>query len=232
MPPDDDPIIPTGDPPPAAGDPAALTGGLSPDAIRSSPEYKELQRQNRELSRQAGAATREASTARAAAEVARQAAEAQQQADLEAELVTALGEDGLAAYNEIAELSTTDPRAAARKMAALIAQARAQSQPVGGAPPTAPASPAPTVPVEGNVPSTAPPTPRGVAADAPLAPVALPDEYAQVAADLEARYAATVERVQDPTTRNRVTMKDRANAMIAYIGAAVLKGGARPKPGA
>lgn len=205
--------------------PPAPAPALTPEAIRSSPEFKVLELQNRTLARQAGAAAREAEKARAEAERQRQAAEAQQQADLEAELATTLGEDGLAIYNEIAELSQSDPRAAAKQLAQLVAQARAQSS----ASPEVPAAP-PATEQEGQVPPTTPPPPRGFGADASLSqpPRTEGDDYEAIAADLDKRYDDVVTRVQDPDLRNRVTMKDRAAGMISYVAASVLRGGARP----
>jgi hypothetical protein len=231
VPPDDD-LNPQGDPPPtddppAGNEPPAPAGALPPEAIRNSPEYKELARQNRQLARQAGVATRAEQSARAAAERQKAAAEAQEQADFEAEIAATLGEDGVAAYSEIAELTASNPRAAARKLAELIAQARAQSPaPANGG--EAPPAPGP----EGGAPvppAGTPPPPRGLGADAPLGqPPAAQDPTAQIVAELEKQYGDVVERVADPATRRRVTMRDRAGAFISYLGASYLKSGARP----
>jgi len=225
-------LNPQGDPPPTddppAGDaPPAPAGALPPEAIRNSPEYKELARQNRQLARQAGAATRAEQMARAETERQRAAAEAQEQADFETEIAATLGEDGVAAYSEIAELTASNPRAAARKLAELIAQVRAQSStPANGG--EAPPAPAP----EGGAPvppAGTPPPPRGLGADAPLGqPPAVQDPTAQIITDLEKQYSDVADRVADPTTRRRVTMRDRAGAFIGYVGAAYLKAGARP----
>jgi hypothetical protein len=204
--------------------PAGASGALSPDAVRNSPEYKELARQNRALARQAGTASAAEQRARSEAERVRAAAEAESEAALALELQTSLGEDGVAAFNEIAELSATDPRAAARKMAALIAEARAQN-PAAGAATSGQPAPAP----EGNVPPA--PTPRGMDAGAPLVPPATTDPDLATADALEARYAAVVARNTNPATRNRVTMKERAEGLISYLGASVLRAGAKPKGG-
>lgn len=210
---------------PPAGDPPAPPANLSltPEQIRNSPEFRAQARENRKLARQLGEAQTAAAAARTEAEGARQAAEAKQQADLVAELTATLGDEGVADYNELVELAATDPTAAARKMAALIAQARVQS-PAPGSPPPAPPAPATGAPV---VPGT-PPPPSGLGADAPLgAPPAAADPNAQLIADLEGTFGSVVERVANPETRRRVTAKDRAAAAIGYIGAAVLKAGAK-----
>lgn len=206
-----------------AGDGGA-PGNLTSDAVRNSPEYKELARQNRLLARQAGSATREAETARGAAERARAAAEAESQADLERELMESLGEDGVAAYNEIAELSQTDPRAAARRMAALL-KSRGQTP----ADVIAAATEQPAETEEGNLAPAVPQPPRGVDAGAPLSQGVAVDPNVAIAADLEKTYSDVVARNQDPRLRTRVTMKDRANGLIAYLGAAYIKSGAKPK---
>lgn len=218
-----DPAI--SDDPPADPPAAAAPIALSAEAVRNSPEFQELARQNRTLARQAGQATRQAEQARLEAERARQAAEAQQQADLEAEISSILGDEAaVAAYNEIAELSTSDPKAAARRMAELVARSRAQSAAAGE-----PAAP-PPAPAPGDGPVTQPPAPpRGVGADAPLGqPPRTEDDHLQIASELERKYSSIVDRVQDPLTRRRVTMRDRAEGFIGYIGAAVLRAGARP----
>lgn len=211
--------------PPAAPPPPE---SLAPEAVRKTPEYKVLERQNRELARQAGAAKREAEQARAAAEQARIAAEATRQADLEAELEGILGEDGVEVFNEISELSQTDPTAAARRIAELVAQSRAQS-----AGPQSPAPGAAAPPEEGTVPPATPatpPPPRGVGADVPLGapPTTQQENWDEIANGLEARFNTTVERVQDPQTRNRTSFRERADAMLAYVGSALIRGGARP----
>jgi len=223
--PPDDPIVddPTLDAPPADPPPAAPPGAPSPDAIRNSPEFKALAAQNRTLARQAGQATRQAEQARTAAEQARQVAEAQEQADLEGEIATILGDEAaVAAFNEIAELTTSDPRAAAKRMAELVALSRVQN-----AAPGEPTVPSPAPPAGGTV--TTPPPPRGVGADAPLGqPPRTEDDHLAIASELDKKYQNVVDRVQDPTTRRRVTMRDRAEGFIGYVGAAVLRAGARP----
>lgn len=214
------PDEPPADPPPA---PPSI-GAPSSEAVRNSPEYREIARQNRLLARQAGTNAREAAAARTVAEQARLAAEAQQQADLEDEISGILGDEAaVAAFNEIAELTTSDPRAAAKKMAELVAlSVRAQSTPQGE-----PTDPPPAPPAGGTV--TTPPPPRGVGADAPLGqPPRTEDDHLAIAGELESKYNGIAERVQDPQTRRRVTMRDRAEGFIAYVGAAALRAGKRP----
>lgn len=202
-----------------------MAAAPTPEQIRNSPEFRELARQNQLLATAGGRNAREASTARAEAERQRLAAEAKQQQDLEASVVAILGEDGLAAYNEITQLSQSDPGAAALKLAELVAQARGQTPPAvqPGAAPAAPVAPGGIVP-------PAPSAPRGLSADAPLGqlPVAV-DEYTQVADELDSTYNDVVKRVQDPQLRRRVTTADRAKGMISYLGASLIRGGARPR---
>jgi hypothetical protein len=207
----------------AAPTPAVATT-LPPEAIRNSPEYKELAKQNRKLARQLGDATTAAAAARGDAEAARLAAEAQQQAALEADLRATLGDEGIALWAEIAELSATDQRAAATRLAEAL-RSRVQSSEDDDA------AAAAGVPDAGGsqVPAQTPPPPsRGAEGGAQLN--AQPQDTPEaVIAALEKNYLDTVERVQDPLTRNRVTMRDRAAAFINYLGAGYLKAGATPK---
>jgi hypothetical protein len=229
MPPGDDPIEPVTTPvetppadPPAA--PVAAAVALTPEQVRNSPEYRELARQNQLLARTSGQNERVARLAREEAERTRLAAEARAQQDLETQLAATLGEDGLAAYNEIAQLSQSDPTAAAKRIAELVAQARGQTPPAvqPGAAPPAPDT-------GGNVPP-APSAPRGLSADAPLGqPPVTQDEYAAAAEVLDREYNDIVARVQDPQLRRRVTTADRAKAFIGFLGSSYLRGGARPR---
>jgi hypothetical protein len=206
----------------AAAPPPAAAADLSPDAVRNTPEYRVLAKQNRELARQAGAAKREAEQARIAAEQARQAAEAQRQADLEAELVGILGDDAtVATFNEISELGRTDPAAAARRIAELVAAGRAQSVTEGDQP-AAPPAPAPQ---GGTTVDTPPAPPRGVGADAALSQRTrtLNDEETALADELEARFTKTAERVQNPETRNRTTWRERTDALIGFVAGGILR---------
>lgn len=234
MPPEDPAVQPDDSQPDEAEAPAEepaapdiAKASLSPEAVRNSPEFREIERQNRELARQQGAAIRERDRARQEAERQRQAAEAKRAADLQAELSAQLGEEGVTLYNRLIELSQSDPDAAAKELAKLISS-QAQS-PAGE-----PASPEPTQataqPQEGNAVETPPAPPRGVTADAPLSQASRneTDEWNKLADNLDANFEQVVKRVQDPNTRNRTTMKDRAGGMIAYVAARLIRQGARP----
>lgn len=209
------------------GTPPAEPALLPADAVRQSPEYKALADQNRALARQAGSARRENEQLRQQAEADRAAAEAARQAAVEQQIIATLGEDGVAVWEDLANLSATDPVAAAKRLAE-FAQARAQS-----AATTTPPPPAAPSPGEGNVPapqsSPTPPPARGLDASASLAPSTSGPDYDEIATGLERSYAEQVERNQNFATRNRVTMRDRGRGFIAYLGAAYLKAGARPK---
>jgi len=193
------------------------------DAIRNSPEYKELLKQNRALAREAGSAKAAEQRARAEAEAARQAAEAQQQSALEQEISAVLGDEGVAAWSRIAELSETDQVAAARAFKELMQSARAQSAVTAAVEGTTETD-EPT-PAGGTVAQTTPTPPlagRSVDAGTPLQPT-MPPETDRLIAEAEARYASVVERNQDFTKRGRLTMRDRAEGAISYLAAAYLK---------
>jgi hypothetical protein len=215
----------TGATPVSGGDPvddtlAAL--GLTPEHVRNTPEYRELARQNRILARQAGDAAAQAAKAREAAEAAAQAAEAERMTAQETRIRDILGDEGVAMWDQFADLSNTDPVAAAELLAQFTA-ARAQS-PSGGATPEAEAGGGTQVPTN-TTPTTG--LSRAVSGDTPLGGVQ--DDTTQLIEQLEKRYTDTVDRNLTPATRNRVTAKERAAAMIAFLGAAYLKSGARPR---
>lgn len=220
-----------GDGAPGGGDPGTGSPSLTltPEAIRSSPEFQALERENRKLARQKGDADKAAAEARANAETARQAAEAERQRMLEQTLTDVLGEDGVAAWTEVAELSQTDQVAAARRFAELMAAGRAQSAPAGGAPAgdgdADSDSEGDNVPAPGQpaAPATPPPPSRGLGGGAPLGAAATAEDIDALVTELSDRYQGVVDRNQDPLTRNRVTMRDRAAGMISYLGAAYLK---------
>ncbi|HEY6057308.1 MAG TPA: hypothetical protein VIV06_04710 [Candidatus Limnocylindrales bacterium] len=214
----------------AGAPPSSPPPGNSPetDALRST-----IASQARELGSTRAArdaALREAAEIRAAAEAERQANEAQQMAAI-------LGDDGVAAWTQMAELSQSDPLEAARYLAGLMGRGQtappapgaASGQPGAGSP----AQP-PEAPVNGQqpaTPATPPPPLGGVDASAPLAAPTTGEDRETIAAALEAQFNDIRKRNLDPTTRNRVTMRDRASAMIAYIGAAVLRSDVQPKAG-
>jgi len=207
---------------PAGDDPiadavAAVDAQLSqtPEAIRATPEFKALEKQLRSSARETGAAKKAAAMARQEAEGYRQAAEAQRQTALDAQ-ISSLDPVAMAAYTELADLGQTDPVAAARRFAELLATAQSSGQ-------AAPAATAPTAPQEGSpVPAAPRPISSGVDGNAPLTQQP-GEDYAALTASLDKRYADVVARNQDPITRNRVTMRERAGAFIAYLGSAYVK---------
>lgn len=214
----------TGDQPPAGDPPAGeepATGsaatGMSAEQVRNSPEYRELQKQNRTLARRAGDSERSAAEARAESERQRQAAEDAQRESQSEAIAALLGDEGVAAWQEIAELSSTDPVAAAKKFAEL-SQARAT-------PATAPAATTQTGDEGGaEVPTTqsgTPPMPSGsVDAGSPLASIVDPgeDDYIK---GLEKTFNDVVE--ENMAAPNRMTLKRRAEGMIAYVEASYRK---------
>ncbi len=210
------------EPPAAAPEGASLT--LSADLVRNSPEYRALQRQMREQAREQGRILADATKAREEAEAARQVAETARQQALAEQLEGLLGADGVTAFNEIAELSESDPVEAARKFREFAAS-------VGQTPPPAPgtgeppaATGAPTVPEQQQSANEPPPPPgTGVSGDAPLGQQPGID-WDGIVANETKRYAETVARNQDPITRNRVTEKERGGAFMAWLAASYVKG--------
>jgi hypothetical protein len=197
-----------------------MSTAMPPDFVRNSPEYRELQRQNRMLARQKGSLEVEMATYRQQAEAAREEAATAEAAARENAIRAILGDEGVAAWAEIAELSESDPIAAARKFAEFQAAhpatppaATQQEEPVAPAQTTTPEPPAP---------------PRGLEAAAPLTQTSNAEDYDATANRLEAEYQKVVEQVQNPLTRNRVRLRDQASAFISYVGAAYLRAGARP----
>ncbi len=218
---------------PVGGAPApspVVDPSMPADVIRNSPEYLTLQSQNRALARERGSHQAEVARLRAELEAQRQAAEASRAAAELAQVSSILGDDGVAAWSEIAALSQTDQVAAARRFAELM-RAAAGAQSAG----TAPAPPPGAPPASGGAPvttpqggQTPPPPMPSVEASAPLGQAGTLDDYESIAADLEGRYNERVKEMQDPLTRNRVGMKGIADGLISYLGAAYLKAGARP----
>lgn len=231
MPPEDDPPTgePEGDPIDAAiadADPTPPSTTLSATDVRRSPEYRALAAKNRELARTNGQLTTAEAAARTAAEEARLAAEAGQQAALDAQLIQQLGTDGMAFWDEFAALSASDPVAAAKRLAEFRAAGAVAQNDDPDADPAAgdPDAGGGTVPAQ-----TPPPPSRGVDGGAPLGAASTGEDMNAVIAGLEKGYSDVVERVQNPATRNRVTMKDRSAAFINYLAASLLKSGATPK---
>lgn len=201
---------------PAEGEPTGSpTLTLPADLIRNSPEYRELQRQVREGARATGRATAEAATARAEAESVRQAAEAQRQAVLAEQMAAILGDEGVDAFNAIADLSAVDPVEAARKFRELVANSAQNAvapAPVGGTP----------VPEQQQ--QTPPPPNAGLSGDAPLGQSTLGTDWDSITKDATDRYAAIVTRNQDPITRARVTDRERGEGFMSWLAASYVKG--------
>jgi hypothetical protein len=208
---------------------AAIEAQLAstPENVRNSPEFQAVEKKLRTTARQLGRSQAAEARARTAAETARQTAEVERQAALEAQLVDILGADGIATYQEIADLGATDPVAAARRFAELMAkgaQSAGQGAPDPNAPPAPPAGGAP-------VPAQTPPPPSGgVDGNAPLI-TAQGEDIAALTATLDKQFNDVVERNQNTTTRNRVTMRERAGAMIGFLGSAYVKAMNPPKRG-
>lgn len=200
-----------------------VSTSMPPEFVRNSPEYQELQRQLRAEARRRGSLEADLAKARAAEEQARQAAEASIAETREREIRSILGDDGVAAWSRIAEQSATDPVAAARTLAELMRGAQATAAP-----------PASTTPQEAIVPEQTPPPavpepPSGLAAATPLGSPNAADGDAETIAGLERQFTETVDRVQNPLTRNRVRSRDIGDAFASYVSAALMKAGVRPK---
>lgn len=207
---------------PAAGggsEQPAPSLSLSSEMVRNSPEYRELQRQAREASRAKGRAEQDAASARAEAENVRQAAEAQRQAVLAEQMASILGEDGVEAFNAIADLSAVDPAEAARKFRELVAQS---AQSAGMANPANPATAAPNggTPVQQQT----PPPGIGLSGDAPLGQPTTGIDWDAIAKGSTDRYAEIVARNQDPVSRARVTDRERGEGFMSWLAASYVKG--------
>jgi len=215
-PPGDDESAPAAAPrvvPPAA--PADTT--LPADLVRNSPEFRALQEQNRILARKAGSADAAIAAARAEAESVRQAAEAERNAALAQTLRTKLGDDGLAFWNQLSEMSATDPLAAAD----LLAEWRTGGQTPGAA---APKPPAP-VPQEGQqqmTPQAPAPMPSGLHADSPLGSTTPQESDEETIAAFDKKITDLTTRNYDPLTRNRVTTKERDEGIMAVFAKGVV----------
>lgn len=190
---------------------------LSADLVRNSPEFRALQEQNRILARRAGTADAAIAAARGEAESIRQAAEAERNAALAQTLRSTLGDDGLAFWNQLSEVSANDPVAAAT----LLAEWRA-----GGQTPVAAAqTPAVPVPQEGQrqmTPQAPAPLASGLHADAPLGSSTPQESDEQTIAAFDKKIADLHERNFDPLTRNRVTTKERDEGIMAVFARGVV----------
>lgn len=225
----DDDQDPTEGTPPSPGSLA-----LTPELVRGTPEYKALQRERRSDARKIGNLEAQLSAARTEAENARTAAEASTVTTQREQIRTILGDDGVTAWENIADLSSSNPVEAARQMRELglrLAQTQAAgSPPPAGTPITPPAPPAGGT----NVPP--PPSTQGsLGGNAPLGQPSPDSGWDGIIAGAQADFEEIVKRNQDPLTRNRVTMKDRAKGMMAYITGAYAQhfkeDGTRPRHG-
>lgn len=202
----------------------------APEAVRQSPEYQAALRQNRTLARQLGTARRQAEEARRAAEETRLAAEAEREAALAAQVREVLGDEGIAEYAQLADLSATDPLAGAQAFRELLNRA-AQSGQATQPPPapqvqqaaTANASQEAAVP-ENEVP---PPPETGVDASAPLGSMSSGEDLDALVEDLTGDFTKVAEQNRQPLLRSRLREADRRDALMKYLGASYLKAGAK-----
>lgn len=211
---------PAGNPPAAP----AITS-LTPDAVRQSPEYRAQQAAARTAAREQGRLATENARLREEAETARTAAEAQARESQLAGVRSVLGDEGVALYDEIAELSATDPVGAANKIRELglkLAQTQQQQPPAGSepAPGDQPAG-GTTVPPQGQAPF---PPPGGVSASAPVGQPAVDNSWETIGKEAEQRYQDVVATVQGPLSgRNRVTGRMRTAAVMDFLVSSVAK---------
>lgn len=198
-----------------AATPADTT--LPADLVRNSPEFRALQEQNRILARKAGTADAAIAAARAEAESIRQAAEAERNAALAQTLRTTLGDDGLAFWNQLSELSANDPVAAAKA----LAEWRVSGQTT----PVAAQKPAASGQQEGQqqmTPQAPAPLPSGLHADAPLGSSTPQESDDQTIEAFDKRITDLTARNYDPLTRNRVTTKERDEGIMAVFAKGVV----------
>lgn len=202
---------------PAGSAPPSLAA--SPADVRNSPEYRELQRRFRAEATARGRSDAEAARAREAVA----AAEADRAAEQERQIRDVLGDDGVDRWNRISELSSSDPVAAAREFREFAA-VMAQSQPAGesgapGAPTPQGGSAVPPSNANGNT-SPQPPQ-RGVGAGVPLGAQSDDNSWSAVRADSEATFGRIAAKNVDRATRGRVTMRERREGFMAYLGGAI-----------
>jgi hypothetical protein len=201
----------SGEEPQAPAAPASVAA--SPEAVRNSPEFRALRTKLRNEARERGRIEQQLASEREA----RAAAEADRMAEQESEIRDVLGDDGVDAWNRISELSVSDPLAAAREMRR-FAETLAQSQPPEAPPPVS------APPQEGGVAvQTRAPLPpaRGVGAGVPLGQSGSDNSWAAIKTDAESRFGELVEKNQNPATRNRMTMRDRAEGVITYLAGSI-----------
>lgn len=202
--------------------PSPATISLTADAVRNSPEYREQAKVARREARQRGTVDAENARLRAELEQVRTAAEATARESQVEQIRGILGDEGVAAWDQIAELSTTDPVAAAREFAG-FGQRMAQSRAAQAAADVGPATTPPAAPAGGTVPPAQLPN-SGVSASAPLGQPAVDNSWDTIGAEAEARYQDVVKTVQGPVGgRNRITGRIRQAAIMDYLVSSVAK---------
>lgn len=195
---------------------APVDTSLSADLVRNSPEFRALQEQNRILARKAGTADAAIAAARAEAESIRQAAEAERNAALAQTLRSTLGDDGLAFWNQLSELSATDPVAAAKALADWRVS--------GQTPPAQPQTPPATAPAgqQQAAPQAPAPLSSSLHADTPLGSATPQESDEETIAAFDKKIHDLTERNFDPMTRNRVTTKERDEGIMAVFAKGVV----------
>lgn len=201
---------PEGNQPPAApAAPATQATRLSPADVRATPEYQAQVSAARREARLKGEAEARETQLRSELEETRAAAEAQAREAQAAQIASVLGADGVARWNEIAELQATDPVGAAQKFAAFGVEmgqthaARTAAAAQGGAPAKPPAAPLPS---------------GGVGAGAPIGQATTGTTWDEIADAAEGKFDEIAARQQGPLTeRNRVTGRDRAEGMMSHL---------------
>ena len=205
--------------------PAAQAASPAPVSAEPSPEVTALQAQLREQARLAGSYKAELEKRKLADAAARAASEAEK-ASAQAEAFAAeLGPEGVEFWNNLAETSKTDPVKAAR-MLKDFAKPAAPPPPETQMQQPNPPSPATTI-SRATTQATPPPPPMSGDAAAPFNSTSTLNPYEVAAADSERQFNETVDRVQDPTTRNRTRRADRTAAFFHFANAAYLKALAR-----
>lgn len=213
---------------PGTPDPADPDDGIELDPGGSAapsvdPNIAALQNQ---LRREARARGRAEAAARAAMEreaAALAAAEAERQAAISDQLTAILGESGVDAFNEIAELSETDPAGAARRFRELASQI-AQSDPAAAAALVAATNGGANVTQQPGTAQVPPPPSQSLTGDAPLNQPTTGTDWDGIITGAETRYGEIVQRNQDPITRARVTDRERGEGFMSYLAASLVKG--------
>lgn len=208
-------------PEPAPAEPVGASLSLSSDLVRNSPEYRALQKQLREQARESGRIRAEAEASRQEAESIRQAAEAARQQAIAEQLGGILGDEGVDTFNEIAELSETDPVEAARRFRQFAASLGQTQLEVPAALGTAAVTAGGTTVPEQQAP---PPPSTGVSGDAPLGQPTTGVDWDEIASSASRRYNEIVERNQDPVMRARVTDRERGEGFMSWLAASYVKG--------